>query len=109
MKWNAFKFGWIMMLVVGIQRALVSIMMFVEGKNPDANILYGVHVIAILFITLNSFRKKEAWSWWCLLLVGGIPPAYCLAVHGLNIWVIVSWILFLPAIFFPVKGFFPGK
>ena len=107
---NALKIGFILMLIVGVQRALFSVMMvFGETGALDSDILYVVHVIAILFITLNSFKKGEAWAWWCLLLIGGIPPLYCTVVHGLNSWVIISWVLFLPAIVIPSGAFLRKK
>ena len=104
------KIGWILMLIVGIQRALVNIMMIAMGEGSlDSNILYAVHVVAILFVTMGAFKKGEKWSWWCLLIVGITPPLYCSIVHGLNVWVIVSWVLFLPAIIIPAKSILARK
>lgn len=103
------KIGWILMLVVGVQRALVSIMLITEGGSLDSDILYVVHVIAILFIAWNAYKEGETWSWWCLLIIGGIPPLYCTIMHGWNIWVIISWVLFIPAIVIPAKVFLIKK
>ena len=97
--------GWIIMLIVGVQRFAVSIMLFTSGeKDLDSSILFALHAISIVFITLGSYRKAEKWSWWCLLVLGLTPPVYCIIAHGVSAWPIVGLVLFLPAIVIPAKA-----
>ena len=100
------KIGWIWMLIVGIQRFVAGFMMMVGywGKSLDVGILFALHAIAILFITLGSYKKAEKWSWWCLLILGLTPPVYCMIAHGIMVDNVVGLGLFIPAIAIPAKA-----
>jgi len=105
MKSKSLLVGWIIMLIVGIQRTVASVMLYTGGeKDLDSSMLFALHGISIIFITLGSFKKGEKWSWWCLLVLGLTPPVFCLFVHGVSAWPIIGLVLFLPAIIIPAKA-----
>jgi len=99
------KIGWIWMLIAGIQRVIAGITIIATGeKEIDAGVLFILHAIAIIFVTLGSYRYAQKWSWWCLLVLGLTPPVFCLIAHGVNMWNIVGLAFFLPAIIIPMKA-----
>lgn len=63
---TSLKIGWILMFILGLYRIMTSISLVVMGQ---ADIASGVYLattgLAIIFITLASYRKAHNWSWWC--------------------------------------------
>ncbi len=99
------KIGWIIMLILGIYRFISSIMLTAAGETDiSSGIVFFTNAVAIIGITLGSYRKSEKWSWWCLLIIGIAPLLGCTILHGLGPWVIVGWVLFIPAIVIPAKA-----
>lgn len=109
MQGKLLKIGWIIMLILGIYRAIASIALTATGETDvSSGILFFTNAVAIIGITLGSYRRAEAWSWWCLLVIGLLPVLGCSIIHGVNPWIIVGWILFIPAIVLPAQAVF-GK
>jgi hypothetical protein len=107
---NTLLVGWIIMLLVGIQRFVASIMLYTSGeKGLDSCVLFALHGISIVFITLGSYKKGETWSWWCLFVLGFTVPIYCIFAHGVSAWPIIGLVLFVPAILIPIKDFLGKK
>jgi hypothetical protein len=110
MQTKSVKVGWVIMLIVGVQRIFAGIMLAATGqKDLDVGILFVLNAVAIIGITLGSYRKAEKWSWWCLLIIGLTPPLYCLIAHGINAWNIVGLVLFIPAIVIPAVAILGKK
>jgi len=69
--------------------------------------------IAIIIITLLSYRKAERWSWWCLLFLGILPLfgsfIFNGIVHGFGPIELGSLILFILAITIPARTIFSKK
>lgn len=74
-----------------------------EAKDLDVGVLFVLHAVAIISITLGSYRRGEKWSWWTLLILGLVPPLYCMIAHGIMIDNIVGLGFFIPAIAIPAK------
>ena len=102
MEAKSVKIGWIFMLILGLYRIMTSISLMAMGQ---ADISSGVYLattgIAIVFITLASYKKAQKWSWWCLLLIGMIPLLPCSILLGINVWTAIVWMLFIFAISIP--------
>jgi len=110
MQAKSVKIGWIFMLILGVERIALSVMVIVmELGDVHASILFATIGIAIIGISLGSYRKAEKWSWWTLLATGLIPLLYCTIAHGLMAGNIVDWILFIPAIIIPAKAILGKK
>ena len=110
MKSKSLVVGWIIMLIVGIQRTAASAMLYTSGeKDLDSTMLFILHGTSIIFIALGSYRKGDKWSWWCLLILGLTPPVYCIIEHGISAWPIVGLAVFLPAIIIPAKAILGKK
>jgi len=98
------------MLIIGLYRATLGIILAATGFVDISAGIYGATIgAAIIGITLGSYRKAEKWSWWCLLVVGLVPPLNCTILHGVSPGVVVDWILFVPAIAFPAKAILSKK
>lgn len=107
---KSLKIGWIWMVLVGIQRIFGGIMLVSTGaKDLDVSVLFILHAIAIIGITLGSYRRAEKWSWWMLLILGLTPPLYCMIAHGIMIDNIVGLGFFIPAIIIPAKAILGKK
>jgi len=65
--------------------------------------------VAIIIITLSSYRKAERWSWWCLLLLGGLPLFGITLLYGFDPITKGSWILFVLAIAIPARAILSKK
>ena len=65
--------------------------------------------IAIIIITLASYRKAERWSWWCLLLMGIISLLANTIFLGPNSVTFWGWILFIIAIAIPARTILSKK
>ncbi len=104
------KIGWIIMLILGIYRFIGSIMLMATGESDiSSGILFFTNAVAIIGITLASYRNAEKWSWCCLLIIGIAPLFGCTILHGVGAWVLVGWILFIPAIVIPAKAILGKK
>ncbi|MBE9480147.1 MAG: hypothetical protein IMY69_00460 [Bacteroidetes bacterium] len=99
------KIGWILMLILGLYRIMASISLV---TMQQADITAGVNLattgIAIIFITLASYKKAQKWSWWCLLVIGIAPLLSCSILHGIDVWTAIGWIIFILAIVIPAKA-----
>ena len=101
---KALQIGWILMLILGLYRVIASILLYTTGESDISSaVLFFTNAAAIIGITLGSYRKAEKWAWWCLLVVGLLPLLTCTVLHGMMAWVIIGWILFIPAIVVPAK------
>lgn len=99
------KIGWTIMLTLGIYRFITSIMLVVMGYGDITSGVYlATTAVAIIGITLGSYKKAEKWSWWCLLIIGIAPLLCCTLLHGFDPWTLVGWILFILAIIIPAKA-----
>jgi len=69
--------------------------------------------VAIIIITLASYRKAERWSWLCLLLLGIVPLwggfIFQRLVLGFYPIELESWILFILAIAIPARAILSKK
>ena len=65
--------------------------------------------VAIIIITLTSYRKADRWSWWCLFVVGIMPLLGCTILHGIDPITLGGWVLFIPAIAIPAKAILGKK
>jgi len=104
------KIGWILMLILGLYRIMTSISL-VAMKQADvtAGVYLATTGIAIIFVTLASYKKAQNWSWWCLLVIGIVPLLPCSILHGINVWTAIGWILFILAIVIPAKAILGKK
>lgn len=70
--------------------------------------------IASLFVLYAGFAKKEAWAWWCVLIVGLIVWGYGLVIQALEgdvfntVMHLAGIMLLAIGVVLPVKEFF-GK
>lgn len=104
---KALVVGWGLMLILSIYRLLASIMMVIMGQfSPGNGVLLGLNAFAMIGITLWGYRKAEMWSWWFLLILGGVPITYCIIDEGFMMWTIIGLVLFVPAMIVPLKSFF---
>jgi len=104
------KIGWILMLILGIYRVVVAIILMAFGvEDISAGINLATTGVAIIGITLGSYRKAEKWSWWCLLIVGLVPFLDWTILHGLNPVLLVGWILFILGLAIPAKAILGKK
>jgi len=109
-KANSLKIGWILMLILGLYRIMASIsLVTMQGEDVSAGISLATTGIAIIFVTLASYKKAEKWSWWCLLVIGIAPLLSCSILHGLDIWLTIGWILFILAMVIPAKAILGKK
>ena len=93
------------MLIVGIERIALSVILVAMGfADAHNSTLFATIGVAIIGISLGSYRKAEKWSWWTLLAIGLMPLLYCTIAHGLMPGNIVDWILFILAIAIPAKA-----
>ena len=109
MESRALRIGWIIMLILGLFRLVMSFVLMATGWDINSSILLGLTGAAIIGMTLGAYRKAEKWSWWTLLIVGVVPPLACSITHGARPDVIIGWILVVPALLIPVKAFFAKK
>ena len=65
--------------------------------------------VAIIIITLASYRKAERWSWWCLLFVGAIPLLCNTLFFESGPIALGEWILFVLAIAIPARTILSKK
>jgi len=102
--------GWILMLILGIERIALSVTLVATGfGDAHAGTLFATIGVATVGISLGSYRKAEKWSWWTLLAIGLMPLLYCTIVHGLMPGNIVDWVLFILAIALPAKAILGKK
>jgi hypothetical protein len=95
------------MLILGVYRLFASIMMVVMGQfSLNNGVLLGLNAFAMIGITLWAYKKAEQWSWWFLLILGGVPITYCIIDEGFTIWTIIGLVFLIPALIIPVKAFF---
>lgn len=100
------RVGWILMLILGIYRTIVAIVLIAAGVgDTSAGINLATTGVAVIGITLGSYRKAEKWSWWCLLLVGLVP----FLGYELNPVLLVGWILFILGLVIPAKAILGKK
>ncbi len=110
MQLKLLKIGWILMLVLGIYRTVTAIILAATGEGDlSGGISLAATGVAIIGITLGSYRKAEKWSWWCLLVVGLAPLLGCTIIHGIQIPTLIGWILFILAMVIPLKAIFSNK
>ena len=110
MQAKSVKIGWVLMLILGIYRTAVAIILAARGIGDiSANINLATTGVAIIGITLGSYRKAEKWSWWCLLVVGLVPFLDYTILHGLNPVLLVGWILFILGLAIPAKAILGKK
>lgn len=110
MQAKSIKIGWILMLILGIYLTALGIILAAIGEVDTSAGIYGATIgVAIIGITLGSYRKGEKWSWWCLLVVGLVPHLNCTILHGMPPGVVVGWILFIPALAIPAKAILGKK
>ena len=66
------------------------------------------------FILFAGFRKAEKWAWWAMLVMGGIAWGYGAVLNVVigntfdSAVFLVGLVVFLVALFLPVKKFFTG-
>jgi len=99
------KIGWILMLILGLYRIMASIsMVTLQQADVAAGVNLATTGIAIIFVTVTSYKKAQKWSWWCLLVIGIVPLLSCSILHGINVWAAIGWILFILAIAIPARA-----
>jgi len=104
------KIGWILMLILGLYRVGVSIILVPMGfGNVASGLTLAATAVAIIGITLGSYRKAEKWSWWCLLGVGIMPLLGCTILYGIDPITLGGWVLFILAIAIPAKAILGQK
>jgi len=106
---RSIKIGWILMLILGLYRIVMSaIAVTIGGMNVFTGILLATIAAAIIGISLGSYRRAERWSWWCLLVIGFAPflgsTAYIDVVTIEITEVLVGWVLFIVALIIPAKA-----
>ena len=106
MQSKALKVGWVLMLILGIYRVVVSIILVATDVVDIANgLTLAATAAAIIWISLGSYRKAERWSWWCLLVVGILPLLGCGLVPQMDtptlVGCIIGWVLFFLALVIP--------
>jgi hypothetical protein len=107
---NSLKIGWILMLILGIYRTAIAILLAAgDVGDISANIGLATTGIAIIGITLGSYRKGEKWSWWLLLIIGLIPFLDWTFLHEFNPLLLIGWILFILALLIPAKAILGKK
>ena len=110
MQTKSLAIGWILMLILGIYRTVASIILAVRGIGDlSADIGLGTTGIAIIGITLGSYRKGEKWSWWLLLVIGLIPFLDWTFLHELNPILIIGWVIFILGLAIPAKAILGKK
>ena len=110
MQIKSVKIGWILMLILGIYRTAMAIILAARGIGDiSADINLATTGVAIIGITLGSYRKAEKWSWWLLLVIGLIPFLDWTILHELNPMLLVGWILFILALAIPAKAILGKK
>ena len=98
------KIGWILMLILGLYRVMASIsLVTMQQADVTAGVNLATIGIAIIFITLTSYKKAHKWSWWCLLVIGIAPLLSCSILHGIDVWTTIGWVIFILAIVIPAK------
>jgi len=104
------KIGWILMLILGLYRIMASIsLVAMQQADVAAGVNLATTGIAIIFITLASYKKAQKWSWWGLLVIGIAPLLSCSILHGINVWAIIGWIIFILAIVIPARAILGKK
>jgi len=104
------KIGWILMLIVGLERVALSVILVATGLgDAHAGTLFATIGVATVGISLGSYRKAEKWSWWTLLAIGLMPLLYCTIAHGLMPGNIGDWVLFILAIAIPARAILGKK
>ena len=110
MQTKSVKIGWILMLILGIYRTVIAIILAARSIGDiSANIGLATTGVAIIGITLGSYRKAEKWSWWLLLIIGLIPFLDWTILHELNPMLVIGWILFILALAIPAKAILGKK
>lgn len=105
------KIGWILMLILGLYRIAISIIGVAVGyMDVFTGFLLATSAAAIISISLESFRRRERWSWWCLLVLGLMPlvgrtiNVYILFTVGGEVTTVVAgWLLFITAMALSAK------
>ena len=110
MRSKSLKIGWILMLILGIYRIAASIILVAMGfGEATSGINLAATAVAIIGMSLTSYKKAEKWSWWTLLIVGIMPLLGCSILHGLDPITIGGWVLFILAIAIPAKAILGKK
>jgi hypothetical protein len=106
MQAKSIKIGWVLMLILGLYQIAFSV---IAVQDVSVVILMATNGVAIMGISLGSYRRAERWSWWCLHVIGLMPLLSFTILHGVNPWFVVGWILFIPAITVPAKAILGKK
>ena len=103
---QSLKIGWILMLCLGLYRGVMSVFLVVSKEMDLMNTLvFFSNAVAIIFISLTSYKKAEKWSWYCLLLIGALPLVAGTLWNATHPTVIIGWVVFLLGLLIPVKVF----
>ena len=101
------NFGWILMLVLGIYRGILTfVFYFTEVMDLQNGFIFLANAVAIIFIAMNAYKKAEKWSWWCMLLIGALPLISGTLWEAAHPAVIAGWVVLLVGLFLPIKAFF---
>ena len=104
---QSLKIGWILMLILGIYRGAMSVyLLATKFMDLQNTLVFFSNAIAIILISLTSYKKGEKWSWYCLLLIGALPLVAGALWNATHPSVIVGWIIFLLGLLIPIKVFF---
>ncbi len=107
---HSLRMGWVFMLIAGLYAIVMSIIAVATGfMDVLTGMLLAIIAIAIVGISLGSYRRADRWSWWCLLVLGSIP------LLGITIYYIdaavtkevgallVGWVLFVLGVVLPAN------
>jgi hypothetical protein len=98
------------MLIVGIIRiAYASWAAATEMADVDHSVDFATTGVAMIGISLGSYRKAEKWAWWSLLVVGLAPALACIILHGISLPVLAGLILVILALAIPAKSILGKK
>lgn len=97
--------GWILMVVFALYNIIASVILLDMQVVGVAGAVFLFQTgVAIGCVAVISYREGQKWSWWFLLFIGILVLLICSTVHGLDIWTIVGWIMFVPAIIIPAAA-----
>ena len=101
------KIGWILMLILGIYRIILSVIFYQNGQLDIQNsLVFLSNAVAVVFIAWTAYKKAEKWSWWCMLLIGALPLISGTLWEAAHPAVIAGWVVLLVGLFLPIKAFF---